>query len=218
MRKVLYSRIALTVLLMTALFATHTGRVLAASTVNKVKDLTIVMTATVNSATPSISLSFDKPSTALDTDVFTISRNGVQVFSGAWNTQPFVDNTVAVGTPYEYTITGGGATGHLYSGINIPAVTTSKGTVLLLSDQTMDGSLPVNTTLAAAVAKGATTLTLPSALGIEKQMSLAIDTGASTESVTVTAYNAGTQTVTFSPALAMVHVAGPSAICSYCAP
>lgn len=106
-------------------------------------DAAVEITATTNSTTPSITLNWVGNATTTQYNIYrklkTATAWGSIIASLTGTVNQYVDNTITLGTNYEYRIirTGTGYTGYGYinSGINIPAV-DKKGKLILLVDST----------------------------------------------------------------------------------
>jgi PKD repeat protein len=106
-------------------------------------DAAVQISVSTNSTTPSITLSWVGNATTTSYSVYrklkTATTWGAMLVSLSGTVNQYVDNTIAIGTNYEYRIvrTGSGYTGYGYvnSGINVPAV-DKKGKIILLVDST----------------------------------------------------------------------------------
>lgn len=111
-------------------------------------DAAVQINATVQTSTPQITLNWVGNTTTTSYQIFrklkTTTSWGVALATLTGTVNPYVDNTVSVGTNYEYRIirSGSGYTGYGYinSGINVP-VTEYRGKLILLVDSTFITSL-----------------------------------------------------------------------------
>lgn len=111
-------------------------------------DAAVQINATVQTSTPQITLNWVGNTTTTSYQIFrklkTATSWGVALATLTGTVNQYVDNTVSVGTNYEYRIirSGSGYTGYGYinSGINVP-VTEYRGKLILLVDSTFITSL-----------------------------------------------------------------------------
>lgn len=111
-------------------------------------DAAVQINATVQTSTPQITLNWVGNATTTSYQIFrklkTATSWGVALATLTGTVNQYVDNTVSVGTNYEYRIirSGSGYTGYGYinSGINVP-VTEYRGKLILLVDSTFITSL-----------------------------------------------------------------------------
>lgn len=111
-------------------------------------DAAVQINATVQTSTPQITLNWVGNTTTTSYQIFrklkTTTSWGVALATLTGTVNQYVDNTVSVGTNYEYHIirSGSGYTGYGYinSGINVP-VTEYRGKLILLVDSTFITSL-----------------------------------------------------------------------------
>jgi PKD repeat protein len=111
-------------------------------------DAAVQISVITNSTTPSITLNWVGNSSTTSYSIYrklkTATAWGSMIASLSGTVNQYVDNSVTVGTNYEYRIirTGSGYSGYGYinSGINVPAV-DKKGKIILLVDSTFISSL-----------------------------------------------------------------------------
>ncbi|MBN8691910.1 MAG: T9SS type A sorting domain-containing protein [Bacteroidetes bacterium] len=111
-------------------------------------DAAVQINATVQTSTPQITLNWVGNTTTTSYQIFrklkTATSWGVALATLTGTVNQYVDNTVSVGTNYEYRVirSGSGYTGYGYinSGINVP-VTEYRGKLILLVDSTFITSL-----------------------------------------------------------------------------
>ncbi|HEY3328944.1 MAG TPA: carboxypeptidase regulatory-like domain-containing protein [Capsulimonadaceae bacterium] len=117
-------------------------------------DATIFISANPSGTT--MTLTWPTPTAGDATTVYTVNRtdpdNSVHTHNTSAGQTVWTDpDAIVDGSKYTYTVSGGGASGRIYAGGNIPAVTTSRGTVVLISEKTMDGSDGSNPAMLARV-------------------------------------------------------------------